>query len=141
MPKLTLQKKRSRRSQISLAEKYQAIMEMEKGNRTQKELAEMFNVPQSTFSTWLRNAESIKQGLTKFDPKRARMRTGSFVQLETELFKWCTAMRDENVQLNGPIILQKAKELVEKLQVKNCQLSQGWFDRFKERHGISFKKS
>ena len=132
--------KRSR-CHISLAEKYEAIMEMEKGNRTKSELARMFNVPQSTFFSWVRNADSIKQGLAKYDPKRSRMRAGTFAELEGELYKWCCTQRDVNIQLSGSLILEKAKEIVDRLNLKKCKLSPGWLERFKERHGISFKKN
>ena len=118
-----------------------AILEYEKGERRKSEIAKMFNVPHNTLSSWIRMADSIKEGMSKYDPNRCKMRSGTFAELESELFQWCCAVREQNVQLNGPIILEKAKDLAEQMGLKDCNISTSWLERFKERHRIMFKKS
>ena len=121
----------------TLEEKYQAILEVEKD---QKSKTEMFNVPKNTLSGWIKKAESIKEGFEKFGPKRRNMRTGEFDDLEKVLLKWFTQMRDRDIPISGPLLLQKAKFFADSLEIKDFKQSTGWLDKFKERHSISFKK-
>ena len=44
--------------------KYDAIMEVERGSLSKKQIAEKFGISSSTLSTWLKNAESIRQKVT-----------------------------------------------------------------------------
>ena len=127
--------------QKTIAEKYEAVLEVERGERSKTEIARMFSVPLSTLSGWIKEAESIKDGYVRFAPSRCTMRKGNFQALEAELFKWCTEMLDQNVQLSGPLVLEKARSLVDQLETRDCKLSTGWLERFKERHGISFKRN
>lgn len=128
-------------NQKTIAEKYEAIMEVETGEISKTEVARRFNVPLSTLSGWLKEAASIKEGYIKFGPGRCTMRKGNFQELEAELFKWCVQMLEQNVQLNGPFILEKARSLAVELETGNdLKLNSSWLDRFKERHGLKYKK-
>lgn len=40
--------------------KYNAILEVEKGQKAKSVIAKDFNIPASTLSTWLKNANAIK---------------------------------------------------------------------------------
>ena len=42
--------------------------------------------------------------------------------------------------MSGPILLAKAEEFSQKLEIENFKASTGWLERFKERNGIAFKK-
>ena len=125
--------------QKTLEEKYAAIIEVEKGQKTKTEIAKMFNIPKNTLTGWVKKADTIKEGYAKFGPKRRVMRLGQFDDLETALLKWFSAMRDRNIPLSGPLLLQKAKDFAEQLRITTFKQSTGWLDRFKERHGITFK--
>ena len=125
--------------QKTLEEKYAAIIEVEKGQKTKTEIAKMFNIPKNTLTGWVKKADTIKEGYAKFGPKRRVMRIGQFDDLETALLKWFSAMRDRNIPLSGPLLLQKAKDFAEQLRITTFKQSTGWLDRFKERHGITFK--
>ena len=67
------------------------------------------------------------------------MRIGSFDELENAMLKWFAAMRDRNISLSGPVLLEKAKQFADQLGITDLKQSTGWLDRFKERHGIAFK--
>ena len=47
--------------QKTLEDKYEAILEVEKGQKSKAEVARIFNVPKNTLSGWLKKAESIKK--------------------------------------------------------------------------------
>ena len=54
----------------SFKEKYAAIIEVEKGLKTKKKIAEEFGIPQNTLSTWIK----------KKDENKAKFLTGVIIQ-------------------------------------------------------------
>ena len=120
--------------------KYKAISEVEKGQKSKSAIAKEFNIPASTLSTWLKNATSIKESYHKFGPKRKNSKVGSFDDVENAILKWFSNVREQNVPVSGPILLAKAEEFSQKLEIENFKASTGWLERFKERNGITFKK-
>lgn len=65
--------------------KYQAILEVEKGHRPKSAIAKVFNVPARTLSTWLKNADSVKEYYLKFGPKRKNAKIGTFDDVENAI--------------------------------------------------------
>ena len=126
--------------QKTIEEKYVTILELEKGELSKSEIAKTHNIALSTLSGWIKDSESIKAAYGKFGPGRCTRRKGNYQELEDELLKWCKNMFDKSIQLSGPIVLERAQQLVIQLEIKDCKLSSGWLERFKERHGIKFKK-
>ena len=53
---------------------------------------------------------------------------------------WFREARGRDVALTGPILLEKAKCIADQLGVEGFRQSTGWLERFKERHGIIFRK-
>ena len=53
------------------------------------------------------------------------MRTGSFDELENAMLKWFTAMRDRNIPLSGPVLLEKAKQFTDQLGITDFKQSTG----------------
>ena len=45
-------------------------MEVEKGHKSKLEIAQLLKVPKSTLSGWVRKADDIKEGYSKFGHKR-----------------------------------------------------------------------
>ncbi len=46
--------------------------------------------------------------------------------------------RAQCIPLSGPVIKKKAQEIAKKLEVSDFCASNGWLDRYKQRHRISF---
>lgn len=127
----------------SIEDKYQAILEVEKSStRPKSEIARSFGVPANTLSTWIKNAAKIKEAYqqSSFAPERKRMRTANYEDVEHALLKWFTSVRDQNVPISGPMLTAKAEEFASRLNHPDFKCSNGWLDRFKERHNITFKK-
>ena len=125
--------------QKTLEEKHVAIMEVEKRQKSKTEIAKMFNISKNMLTGLVKNDKSIKEGYAKFGPKRRVMRTGQFDDLESAMLKWFTSVRDCNIPLSGPLLLEKAKSFAQQLRITEFKQSTGWLDRFKERHDITFK--
>ena len=128
----------------SLEMKYEVLMEVEKGVKTKKQIADHYGLAQSTLSTWLKKADGIKNAFlnSDFSAKRKKLRTAGYPEVEEALLKWYKTARDHNVPISGPFMMQRAGELAEMLGIPKGEFkcSTGWLDRFKERHGISFKR-
>ncbi|XP_069131722.1 tigger transposable element-derived protein 4-like [Argopecten irradians] len=73
-------------------------------------------------------------------PARKKMRTAKFEDIEAALLKWFAHARDQNLPISGPMLKVKANELAARIGEPSFDCSTGWIDRFKDRHGICFKK-
>ena len=51
----------------SLEMKYEVLMEVEKGVKTKKQIADHYGLAQSTLSTWLKKADGIKNAFLNSD--------------------------------------------------------------------------
>ena len=105
--------------------KYEAVMAVERGEKSKSQIAKEFGVPANTLSTWLKNKESILNAFTQFDPKRKNTRTGSFNNVETATLKWFKGARDQNIPISGPMLVTKAEEFAQKLDVTGFKASSG----------------
>ena len=102
--------------EVTLKVKYKALKELEKG-RPNKDVANQFNIPGSTLATWKKNKEKIFEVFQNSSLKRQRVKTGTYENVNEALLKWFTSMRDNNIPINGSILLKKAHEVA---KVFNC---------------------
>lgn len=136
--------KREKRKHITLTlnQKLEIIERLEKGE-SRKSLSNEFNVGSST----IYDIKTKKDELIKFATQsvttealasRQTLKKPKLEQLDSELYKWFSAVRSEGQSVTGPMIVEKAKEIGQNLGVvKNeCNYSHGWLRNFKFRHGI-----
>ena len=73
----------------SLEMKYEVLMEVEKGSRSKKKIADHYGLAQSTLSTWLKKADDIKNAFLNgdFSAKRKKLRTAGHPEVEEALLK------------------------------------------------------
>lgn len=124
--------------------KYDAIMTVERGGKSKKQIAADFGIPMSTLSTWLKKSEDIK---TKYlsgemGAQRKKCRTAKFPEIEEALLKWFKTVRNQNVAISGDLLREKARCFATNLGISenDFECSSGWLERFKSRHNITFKK-
>lgn len=92
----------------------------------------------STLSTILKQ----KDHLTTLTPysSRIRQRKCEYPDLEECLMAWFTQCRQNNTPIAGPILKEKARLFATNLGITNFQASEGWLEKFKKRHDLTFKK-
>jgi hypothetical protein len=56
------------------------------------------------------------------------------------LFTWYQQARATNIPIDGTILREKAKIIAAQLNIDYFSASNGWVSRFKDRHGLVFKK-
>ena len=67
------------------------------------------------------------------------MKTAAADDVDSATLRWFNEMRALNIPINGPLICQKALDFAKLLGDSNFKASNGWLQRFKDRHGIIFK--
>lgn len=122
---------------LSISEKKACIQAVVDGKK-KSEVAKRFNIPPSTLTSILKKKEIIA-GIPS-SSKAKRQKCGEFPELERSLVTWFAQCRQLNVPVGGVMMREKAKFFAERLAIDNFRASDGWFDRFKKRHNISFRK-
>ncbi|KAK3084766.1 hypothetical protein FSP39_018528 [Pinctada imbricata] len=124
--------------------KYDAIMEVERGSLSKKQVAEKFAISASTLSTWLKTPTLLKRRLrpVMLSLNAKKNRAAKFPEVEDALFKWFANARTHNVTVSGEMMREKAIDFALKLGVPDSEFecSVGWLERFKARYAIVFKR-
>ncbi|XP_064421751.1 tigger transposable element-derived protein 4-like [Latimeria chalumnae] len=120
--------------------KFLALQEVAKAQKTKSKIAKDLDIPSNTLSTWIKNGDGIKLAYENqiFGLVRKRMRTAKHPDVEEALFLWFKNARAQDVPVSGPILQIKAEKLATGLGHTDFKCSNGWLDRFKERHSITF---
>jgi hypothetical protein len=72
--------------------------------------------------------------------KRKIGKVSTFAELETVLFTWYQQAHASNIPIDGTTLREKEKIIAAKLNIDNFSAPNGWVSRFKDRHGLVFKK-
>ena len=123
----------------SLLDKYQALKDIETG-LSKKEVARKHDVPLSTLSTWFKNKEKIINAVTQGKGcKTKNVKGGRNDELDQAVYKYFLNLRSQNIPVSGPILKEKAMAYARQLNISDFKGSDGWLDRWKARHNITFK--
>ena len=128
------------RTDLSLEQKYEIIQLLD-NKVSQSEFARRYGVSQPTVSGIAKKSEDItRQYESNANPTRKRQRTGKATDIEAALAEWFNEARQRDIPLAGPLLCEKAEDLAKQLGVADFHASNGWFCRWKERHGIVFER-
>lgn len=128
----------SKRKCLCLSDKVKLLEDVDKGMK-KKDVAIKYSIAASSVSTILKNRSAIIEHESSVNVDRKRVKQCSYENVDTVVLKWVTMIRDKNLPLSGPMIQQKALDFAKDLGHSNFQASVGWLDKFKKRHGISYK--
>ena len=106
---------RSIRQSISLGEKLEIIRLIEREGRHQIDVAKEKGLPQSTVQQIYSQRVKITQSFSQFGLASKRSKPSTFPEIDDALTKWFDAARAQNLSLNGPVVLEKAKKIAEDL--------------------------
>ncbi|XP_003369575.1 tigger transposable element-derived protein 4 [Trichinella spiralis] len=65
--------------------------------------------------------------------------SGNFAELEEVLQKWFKQVRTSNVPVDGTVVRSKAAELAHIMGINDFKASNGWINRFRQRHGLVYR--
>jgi hypothetical protein len=123
---------------LTHVQKRQLCLDFEKTPRpTQGELAVMYKIKQNTVSDILKKRD--KWLLVDPDSEEAskqRERLPCFPQVEEALAVWTTNALAAELVINGDILREKAKIFARGFDINNFTASNGWINKFKQRHHL-----
>ncbi|XP_008852484.1 tigger transposable element-derived protein 4 [Nannospalax galili] len=133
---VTVKKKKS----LSIEEKVDIINAVESGKK-KAEIAAEYGIKKNSLSSIMKNKDRVLEAFEslRFDPKRKRLRTAFYTDLEEALMRWYRIAQCLNVPVNGPMLRLKANDFAQKLGHNDFKCSNGWLDRFKSRYGLVFR--
>ncbi|KAI1710591.1 tc5 transposase DNA-binding domain-containing protein [Ditylenchus destructor] len=100
-------------------------------------LSKQFDLPDSTIRTIVSNKHKILSALDEgCQAKRSRVFTAKHEEIEKGMVSWMKSARSQSIELSGPLIKEKAKELAVRLNIHDFEASQGWLSNLKQRHSI-----
>ncbi|NXG75390.1 TIGD4 protein, partial [Baryphthengus martii] len=129
-----------RKKSISIEEKIDIISAVESGKK-KADVAAKYGIKKNSLSSIMKNKEKVLEAFEslRFDPKRKRLRTAFYSDLEEALVKWYRIAQCFNVPVNGRMLRLKANDFAQKLGHSDFKCSNGWLDRFKSRYGLVFR--
>ncbi|XP_077639055.1 LOW QUALITY PROTEIN: tigger transposable element-derived protein 4 [Lonchura striata] len=136
LPEAAVRRKKS----VTIEEKIDIISAVESGKK-KADVAAKYGIKRNSLSSIMKNKEKVLEAFEtlRFDPKRKRLRTAFYADLEMALMKWCRIAECLNVPVNGPMLRLKANDFAQKLGHSDFKCSNGWLDRFKSRYGLVFR--
>ena len=130
--------KKRKISSKTLKEKYEAIKKIESGCLN-KNVAADYDVPPSTLSTWLKGKDKIVKAFKGgAGLKTQRLRPCGNENLGQGLYAWFVQMRQQGLPVSDPVLGERALRYAKEMDIKDFTASNGWFDRWKNRHDLAF---
>ena len=102
----------NKRKQYSLETRYRArYRAKKKPGKNKTQIAQEFEVPPNTLSTWLKEAPKIKAAYEnqEFGPKCKPMKTAQHADVEEAVDQWFRQARTQNIPLSGPLVQDLAR--------------------------------
>ncbi|XP_056658750.1 tigger transposable element-derived protein 4 [Monodelphis domestica] len=129
-----------KKKSVSIEEKIDIINAVESGKK-KAEIAAKYGIKKNSLSSIMKNKDKVLEAFEslRFDPKRKRLRTAFYTDLEEALMRWYRIAQCLNVPVNGPMLRLKANDFAQKLGHSDFKCSNGWLDRFKSRYGLVFR--
>ena len=130
--------KKTKRVSLKFSEKRQIIEKMDNGG-TDKEILEEYKIRKSTLYNIKKNRKVILEtaNLNKLNLENKKQRRPINTKLDKALYEWFSSKRKEGISISGPMLVTKAKSLLQDLNITiELKFSTGWLRSFKRRHGI-----
>jgi hypothetical protein len=106
-------------------------------------IAKRLGLAASTLNSIFAKKDEIRQQIEICGNACKKSKTGkesTFAELETVLFTWYQQARASSIPIDGTTLREKAKIIAAQLNIDNFSPSNGWVSRFKDQHGLVFKK-
>lgn len=126
---------------LTLKEKMDICRRLEEGE-SRRALMQEYNVGMSTLYDIRAHKAQLLRFFASSDSDKAlahrrTLHTPKLEHLDRVLYEWFLVKRAEGVPVSGPMLIEKAKDFYEQMQLTEpCVFSGGWLWRFKARHGI-----
>nr|XP_056711023.1 tigger transposable element-derived protein 4 [Euleptes europaea] len=129
-----------KKKSLSIKDKIDIMTAVESGMK-KSDIAAKYGIKKSYLSSIMKSKDRVLEafGSLQFDPKRKRLRTALYTDLEEALVKWYRMAQGLNVTISRPMLRLRANDIAQKLGHHDFKCSNGWLDRFKSRYGLTFR--
>ena len=144
-PTMCAAKEPQRRNCLSLEKKVEVIKYQQKNPTISiRALGEQFNCGKTQIAYVLKNKADIlslfHQNVSGSRHITGKSRASEFADVNEALYKWFYIACSKNIYPGGPELMEKAKEIADKLGKPNFKGSRGWLDKWKKRFNIKHLK-
>lgn len=128
-----------KRKELTLSERVRLLDESK--TKSQRTLAKEFAVSLGTVNAIVRAKESIMKRYNSGENKdNKRQYPVTYEAVEEKVTAWFQTARAKNIAITGPLLQAKALEIAKNLDNSNFRASNGWLQRFKQRHNITSRQ-
>lgn len=129
-----------KRKTHSVADKLKIIERVKKGE-TKASITRECGIPEGTIRGWMKEEQKLRNFVDVIESdvglQRKTIKLGEDSELDECLYRWFLIKRSEGVPLSGPILKAQAVKFHNDLHGNtDFKASEGWFSRWKARHGI-----
>ncbi|XP_064420150.1 tigger transposable element-derived protein 2-like [Latimeria chalumnae] len=109
-----------------------------------RHLCDIYGVGSSTVYDLKKQKEKILKFYVDSDSKkrmgiRKTMKDSKSTELDKAMIQWFRLRQNDGVNISGDMVMEQAKIFHRELNLDyDCDYTQGWLQRFKQHHGISF---
>ncbi|KAI5151746.1 hypothetical protein ENBRE01_2356 [Enteropsectra breve] len=86
----------------------------------------------SVVSNIKKKLEIILAAISSRSLKPEKIKTSKCAIIDEKLFEWFSSLRQENVQINGGLLLEKAQKIADELGLDGFVCNLSWINRFKK---------
>lgn len=128
----------TKRKSLSIKDQATIVRKKDSG-ASQSQLAQQYGVSRCQIQNIVKRKSDVLRldADITFNSDRKKVKsTASYDELDRAMWEWFNKARGNNIPISGPIIVAKAKEYANQLNIPDFRGSNGWLSRFKERHTI-----
>lgn len=131
----------SKQKRLTLEQKVEILKKLESGVRANR-LAIDFGVTEGAITYIKKKKQEIFDACANsfYEAKKKTLHKPEFEEMEQKLYKWFEEQRNKHVPINGVELKAMAQKLFAELypdkKSTDFNASDGWFTKFKHRHGI-----
>ncbi|KAM7283587.1 tigger transposable element-derived protein 6-like [Ixodes scapularis] len=130
-----------KRKPLTLREKLNILALVDRDPKRKRiDIAKDLGLPASTVNTVVSKRKQIEENALVFGAATKQARGAKQEELEDALLKWFKQARASGVNFDGSILREKAMEIADIMGIEDFAASNGWMDRFRVRHGISYRQ-
>ncbi|CAF4510391.1 unnamed protein product [Rotaria sp. Silwood2] len=134
----------SHRKALTLEEKITLIKDNQNGHGLSvRELADKYKISKSSAANILRRSEEFLADYSSNCNKgvKRKLKDENGQKIDELVFEWFTQQRAKQIPISGPILQEKARQVAEQLVYasETFKASNGWLEKFRNRHAISFR--
>lgn len=129
------------RKVLSRSEKIKIIEYATRENCGVRKIAKHFKIGKTCAAEIIKNKDNILNNFQNgnYNVRRKFVGPGLGTTIDKVVFEWFQRVRAQKIPVSGPMLQEKALEVSKELGEIDFKASNGWLEKFRNRHSISFK--